>query len=128
MSLTLHHIGYLTRQLAADADRFCATLGYQRVGPPIRDETQTVTVQFLWLDPMLLELVEPLHERSKVSRALASGVTFHHLCYATDALDADADRLRGTGMVELYRGPAAAFPGQRIAWLYGPDLVELVGP
>lgn len=127
MALTLHHIGYLTDDLGRMADSLGRRYGYLPVAPPVYDERQTVWVQFL-AGPTRLELIQPEGRTSKVFRALRAGVTLHHLCYATDNLDRDGTRLRRDGMLELYRGPAVAFPGQTIAWYAGTggQLVELL--
>ena len=127
MALTLHHIGYLTHDIDMMAAKLGRRYGYTPEAPAVYDERQTVWVQFL-TGPTRLELIQPEGRQSIVFRALKAGVTLHHLCYATDDLDADGERLRRDGMLALYRGPAVAFPGQTIAWYAGADgqLVELL--
>jgi methylmalonyl-CoA/ethylmalonyl-CoA epimerase len=131
MNWALHHIGYLTDALEAEAARWEADFGYERDGPIFEDATQTARVCFLrqpgaghWL-----ELVSPWGESSKLARAVQQKVTLHHLCYETADLLSALESLRARGWLPLgVPVPAVAFNGRLIAWAMDErrTLIELV--
>jgi len=115
----LHHIGFLTTDLAAASAHFCATLGYQIESGVIEDPLQTAQVQFL-RQPFAtswFELVTPNGEEGKLSNALRRGDSLHHVCFEVTDLEfaCSAYRDRGCLMVGPPT-PAVAFGGRRIAW------------
>jgi methylmalonyl-CoA/ethylmalonyl-CoA epimerase len=135
MTLRLHHNGALVRDIPAATERYLA-IGYEKRTDVIHDPVQKAHVLFLRLpgDAVYLELIAPDGPESHLNAALDKGGGLHHLCYATDDIDAECARLRKTGM-SLIRSPvpAVAFGGRRIAWLMGRDrvlteLVEAGGP
>lgn len=127
----LHHIGYLTDDLAAEAARWCADFGYERDGPVFEDPIQTARVCFLrqpgtqhWL-----ELITPSGPSGKLTNALRQQVTLHHLCYEVLDVSAALSALREKGWLPLgHPAPAVAFGGRPVAWVMDrrKALVELV--
>ncbi len=128
----LHHIGYLTADLAASAEQLARRFGYRIESPVIHDPQQTARVQFLRLPhaDAWLELITPDGETSKLTRAVQTeGDKLHHLCYEADDLQAACDSLRADGLLLISPPtPAVAFPGRQIAWLIDRRkmLVELL--
>jgi len=127
----VHHIGLLVPDIAKTAEIYKHRYGYELMSEIILDRTQTAYVQFLRLpgDSVLLELVSPDGEHSKLSNSLRKGGGLNHMCYATSDIEAACRLLRAQQMM-LLQAPvkAAAFPGRRIAWLMGSDRtpIELV--
>ncbi len=88
-------------------------------------------MQFLRLpgDSSYLELVAPDGPESKLAAAVKRGGGLNHLCYSVADIERTVRELREKKMTMLCEPVAAtAFPGRRIAWLMGRDLipVELV--
>lgn len=109
----LHHIGYAV----ASIDRLAP--GIQRFDDPI----QRVTVAFLEVNGMLVELVQPLGDDSPVRRLLSQRQNIYHACFTVPELEA-ALRVamdHGLGLVRA-PVPAVAFEQRRIAWLLHPAL------
>lgn len=130
-SLTLHHVGYVVADIAAESVVLAEGLGYHLVTEIIHDPLQEALVRFLRLpgDRAFLELVCPDGPQSPLQRALDRGVTLHHLCYAVADIRAALAALRSRGMSLVRKPlPAVAFRGNLIAWVLRRDrlLVELV--
>jgi methylmalonyl-CoA/ethylmalonyl-CoA epimerase len=98
--------------------------GYRAESDIIHDPTQTAYVQFFRLpeDSLYLELVAPDGENSKLTGAVKRGGGLNHLCYLTDDIRQACNDLRAEQMVPIHPPvPAVAFPGGRIAWMFGED-------
>ena len=127
----MHHVGVAVRDIGEKTDSYVKSLGYKIETEIIHDPLQQAYVQFLRFpgDRVYLELVQPDGPGSKLSQAVAKGGGLHHLCYATDDIEAACRELRAGGMFLISPPvPAVAFKGRRIAWLMGKDrlLTELV--
>lgn len=131
MSLVLHHVGILVRDIPKRAALYGRRFGYEIRTDIIRDFTQTAYVQFLQLpgDSVYLELISPDSPNSKLTNALTKGEGLNHVCYSTTSIEAEYARLGSEGL-HLISAPvrACAFGGRRVAWLMGADgvLIELV--
>ena len=131
MNLPLHHIGIVVTDIARSADEHRRRFGCEPLGELFHDPIQTALIQFLAVpgSSVLIELVAPDGPDSKLSRAASTGGGIHHLCYATDDIEATCSALRDDGMVVFQDPtPAVGFAGRRIAWLMGHEwyLTELV--
>ena len=131
MSLALHHVGILVKDIPKRAALYSGRLGYDVCTDIVRDLTQTAYVQFLKApgNDVYIELVSPDGPNSKLINALMRGEGLNHLCYSTPEIDADCVRLAAEGLHLISAPvPAVAFNGRRIAWLIGADrvLIELV--
>ena len=95
----------------------------------IDDPSQRVSVSFVDLAGLRVELIQPLHQRSPIDRSLKSGQCLVHLCFRVANLEAAIIRGRRFGLHQLARPvPAVAFGGRRIVWLFSKTigLVELL--
>lgn len=129
--MTLHHVGYAVRDLAAAAAMYAGSFGYRVATEAIHDPLQTAHVRFLRLpeDRTWLELVAPDGPASKLAKTVARRGGLHHLCYASGPLEESLEHLAAHGLLLFSQPkPAVAFAGRRICWLMGEDglLVELV--
>jgi methylmalonyl-CoA/ethylmalonyl-CoA epimerase len=98
-------------------------------GVRVTDRTQKVTVGFLDLHGLTIELIEPAAEDSPISAQLQKGVKLLHLCYRVKNLEAAIRAARAAGLFPIAPpAPAKAFEGRRIAWLFSRTmgLFELV--
>ena len=131
MLLSLHHVGYAVSRIEPATELYRNCFGYEVCSPIIHDPIQTAYVQFLRLpgDHTYLEFVAPDGPASKLTGAIRKGGGLNHLCFSIADIDAAAKQLHEKGMRVLTEPvPAAAFPGRRIAWLFGEDglPIELV--
>lgn len=89
---SIHHTGFVVRDLAAAESRFAA-LGYTRRAESIEDDYQDAEIVFLRRDGYvpgepLVELIRPRSEGSRVYEfAVKSKFRIHHLCYATQDIE-----------------------------------------
>lgn len=95
----------------------------------ISDETQNVTVGFVEINGVRVEMIEPLGENSPIDSSLEKGQRLVHLCYQVPDIDSAIEQSREYGFHCIQKPvPATAFGGKNIAWLFSRiyGLVELV--
>jgi methylmalonyl-CoA/ethylmalonyl-CoA epimerase len=95
----------------------------------VRDDLQQVSVAFVNLDGVCVELIEPATTTSPVSRSLQEGRQLVHLCFEVADLEEAVATGRAAGFHRIARPvPARAFDNRRIAWVYSRTygLVELL--
>jgi methylmalonyl-CoA/ethylmalonyl-CoA epimerase len=114
-----HHVGLAVRSIEEAASGI----------PNWEDPIQRVRVGFLDMHGAPIEFVEPVGDRSPVTRSLEKGQKLLHLCFEVPDLDAalriGAERgFRALGPP----APAVAFGGRRICWVFSSiyGLVELL--
>ena len=93
----IHHVAIVVRSIDESLPRYRQLFGLEPAEAPIVFESQRVRLCFLPTGPdpaAQLELVEPIDDESGVARFLATrGEGVHHLCFVTDDLPAELDRL-----------------------------------
>lgn len=115
----LHHVGLACPSIDA-------LLGE---GRKTFDPVQKVSVAFVELQGVPVELIEPGAPDSPVSAALAKGQKLVHLCYEVDDIPAAIETAKKQGFHLLGKPvPATAFENRPITWLVHKTfgLVELV--
>lgn len=114
-----HHIGLAVRSIAP----------LRPEARPTADPIQRVSVAFVDLHGLNIELIEPLGASSPIERSLRNGTKLVHLCYEVGNLALAVNRSRTYGFRQLSLPvPAQAFEGRRISWVYSPEygLFELL--
>src|SRR5579864_7362672 len=123
------HIGFVVENIGRAHYLLSQLLDGGEISATYHDPIQGVNVAFASVGNCLTELIEPASSQSPVSRFLAQGGGLHHLCFETNELDREVERLRAHGFaVSCPPSPAVAFDRRRIAFLFNPDLrlIELV--
>jgi len=119
---SFHHVGFVVKSIQDSVGGFTSLFNAAWDGKIFYDPNQEVRVAFLpgpnSADP-LIELVEPVGERSPVYVFLKRGGGLHHLCYQVGDLEGQLEKSRAAGAV-ITRPPlpAVAFGGRRIAWVF----------
>ncbi len=93
------------------------------------DNIQNVSVAFVYLNGVNIELIEPLNEDSPINQSLEKGIKIVHVCYEVIDIEQTLDECRKYGFHCIAKPvPATAFEGRRIGWVYSRQygLVELV--
>ena len=93
------------------------------------DPIQKVSVAFISVNGMELELIEPSGDDSPIMVSLGKGVKLLHLCYTVPDVEAAIKKCRSHGFHCIARPvPAAAFEERKIAWVYSNEygLFELL--
>jgi methylmalonyl-CoA/ethylmalonyl-CoA epimerase len=128
----LHHVGFVVASISDGVGGFSESIGADWDGEIFYDPLQSARVTFVRTpgpNDALIELVEPVGERSPVLRFLQKGGGLHHLCYEVEDLDAHLIAMRRTGSVVVRRAlPAIAFQNRLIAWVLTQQklLIELL--
>jgi methylmalonyl-CoA/ethylmalonyl-CoA epimerase len=130
----VHHVGFVVRDLAAAEAPFLA-LGYVRISEPIEDSYQRAELLFVkrpgadGAEP-LVELIHPLDETARTYQfTQRNQFQIHHLCYATDDIDAAVAQARAARFTQVQPVVSApAIGGSRITFFYARavGLVEVV--
>lgn len=108
-----HHVGLGVREIRAvcpDAEI-------------VAEPTQRVSLAFVDMHGIRVELLEPLGESSPIARSMRAGIKLLHLCFAVPDLDAALAQSRAKGFHRL--GPpvaAGALEGRRVAWVFHAEL------
>jgi methylmalonyl-CoA/ethylmalonyl-CoA epimerase len=115
----LHHVGIGVPSIRA-VDASLET---------VPDPNAGVTMAFLGVHGVTLELVEPLGERSPIARNVREGTKFLHLCFEVPDLEAAMDAGRKAGFLRVQAPvPRPVYEERRVAWMLSRDygLYELL--
>ena len=127
--MEIHHIGYLVKKLDKAFSAFL-DLGYHVKQEAIFDEYRQANISFLEKDGYLVELVSPVSKDSVVSGLMKKmGNSPYHICYRTDSLDEDVERLINKKYVLCSeKHEAIAMDGKCVCFLVHPYLgmIELM--
>jgi methylmalonyl-CoA epimerase len=127
----LDHLGIAVRSIA-EARGFWEALGLA-VDHVEEVPQEGVRVAMIPLGELRIELLEPTRPDSAVAKFLDKrGPGLHHICVASDALDADDAALRAADLELLRAQPTAGAGGARVQFVHpksaGGVLVEISQP
>ncbi|WOJ95944.1 methylmalonyl-CoA epimerase [Congregibacter brevis] len=106
MITALDHIAVAVPDLEKAIQRFCEDFGLPFDGREDVDAAKTSTA-FIPLPPTNIELVHPLNGEGPIAKYLEKrGGGLHHLCFRSDDIYADVDRLRAKGYEFISDAPA----------------------
>ncbi len=125
----LDHIAIAVPDLEAAIARFVEDLGIELGG---REDvpTESTTTVFLPIKGTQIELIHPMDGQGPVAAYLEKrGGGLHHLCFETDDIDGDMQRLKEKGYRFLSDAPKPGAHGTRVAFIHpksaGGVLIEL---
>jgi methylmalonyl-CoA/ethylmalonyl-CoA epimerase len=125
----LDHIAIAVDDLPEGIRRFCEDLGLTLEGTEDVTAAQTRTA-FIPVEGTRIELIHPLDGQGPVARHLEKrGPGLHHICFRTDDIEGDMERLTGKGYRFLSEAPTPGAHGTRVAFIHpksaGGVLIEL---
>lgn len=132
MITALDHIAVAVPDLHAAIRRFAEDFGLELAG--VEDvEAAATTTAFFPLPATSIELVHPLNGGGPIAKFLEKRPGgLHHLCFRSDDLDADVERLRAKGYRFLSDAPQSGAHGCRVIFIHPSScdgvLVELNEP
>jgi len=115
----LHHVGIAVRSIRA-VDPSLEVIPDQQAG---------VSMAFVGVHGVTLELLEPLGERSPIARNVRDGMKFLHLCYEVPDLEEAMAEGRKSGFHRVQEPePRSCYDQRRVAWMLSTDygLYELL--
>ena len=110
----IDHVAVVVRSIEASLPRYRQLFGLQP-GPMRVMQAQRVRLCFLVVDggEARIELIEPTDEASGVARFLAArGEGLHHVCFRSDDLPRDLERLAAHEAELIDREPRAGAEGE----------------
>jgi len=106
MITALDHIAVAVPDLEKAIARFCEDFGLDLAGTEDVVEAKTKAA-FIPLPPTNIELIHPLNGEGPVKTFLEKkGGGLHHLCFRSDDIEADVQRLREKGYQFLSEKPS----------------------
>lgn len=132
MITALDHIAIAVPDLEAAIKRFMEDFGLTYEGTEIVEAAKTTTA-FFPLPPTSIELVHPLNGEGPIAGYLEKrGGGIHHLCFRTDNIQEDVDRLRAKGYQFIGDKPTPGAHGSTVIFIHpkscGGVLIELSQP
>lgn len=101
MSLKIHHVGYLVKNITKAITSFIC-LGYYVEKETMFDEYRGISICFLIKDGYRIELVSPATDGSVVSNLIKKyGNSPYHICYISDDFNNDCNLLTRKGFKKL---------------------------
>jgi methylmalonyl-CoA/ethylmalonyl-CoA epimerase len=129
MIVALDHIAVAVPDLERAIQRFTEDLGLRLSGVEPVPAARTTTA-FFPIPGTRIELVHPLDGAGPIATFLDKrGGGLHHLCFRTDDLDGDLQKLRAKGYRLLSDAPTPGAHGSRVMFIHPKDfdgvLIEL---
>lgn len=132
MITALDHIAIAVPDLEAAIERFLNDFGLEYAGTEDVAAAKTSTA-FFPLPPTSIELVHPLNGTGPIATYLEKrGGGLHHLCFRTDNILEDIERLTAKGYQFLADAPSPGAHGSQVIFIHpkscGGVLIELSQP
>ncbi len=132
MITALDHIAIAVPDLDASIKRFLEDFGLTFEGREDVASAKTSTA-FFPLPPTSIELVHPLNGEGPIAGYLEKkGGGIHHLCFRSDNIEEDIERLKGKGYQFLSDGPSLGAHNAKVIFIHPKScdgvLIELNQP
>lgn len=132
MIVALDHIAIAVPNLEKAIERFMQDFGLTYSGREDVAAAQTSTA-FFPLPATQIELVHPLDGKGPIAGYLEKrGGGLHHLCFRTDDIEADVERLKAKGYQFLSEAPSLGAHNCRVIFIHPKScdgvLIELSQP
>jgi methylmalonyl-CoA/ethylmalonyl-CoA epimerase len=129
--MKLDHIGFLTEDVAREAEAFVRLFGPMQWSATVTDPLQDVIARFgRTADGLVYELIQPLSPKSPIAQSLkARKNIINHMCYRCEDLAAKAEELRDQGFFPVTEPKVGvAFHGALVQFFYQPNgmLLEMI--
>lgn len=125
----VHHIGYLVKNMEKARKAF-SILGYVEKQSVTYDGIRDVEIAFWEKDGYIVELVSPKSGKSVVARLMKTYKNApYHICYETDDLLKEMDRLEHSGFTRIDEpAPAPAMGNRKVVFLISAciGIIELL--
>lgn len=114
----IDHIGIAVHDLDETAKFYRDVLGMELQGID-EVENQKVKVAFFKIGETNIELVMPTSEDSPVAKYLGKkGEGIHHICYATDDIEAEIENMKARGARMIDESPRLGAHGAKVAFIH----------
>lgn len=118
MIIGLDHIAIAVPDFDAAIERFLLDFGLNYNGTEDVVSAKTKTA-FFPIEGTKIELIHPLNDEGPVKKFLEKrGGGLHHICFKTDDIEDDMERLKGKGYQFLSAAPQAGAHGTKVAFIH----------
>lgn len=118
MIIGLDHVAIAVPDLEKAIKRFAEDFGIEYKGSEAVEDAKTTTA-FFPISGTQIELVHPLNGEGPVQKYLdKKGGGLHHLCFKTDDVAADMERLKAKGYEFLSDAPKPGAHNTRVAFIH----------
>jgi methylmalonyl-CoA/ethylmalonyl-CoA epimerase len=128
--MIFHHLGIIVDRIELSRKYFLDYLGMQIISEIIYDPIQKVNLLFIKNESdLVIELIEPANENSRLYNWLKKGNSLHHMCYEVNNIHDEIKKLRDIGcLLFIEPVPAVAFNSRLICFLLTPEkiIIELL--
>ena len=112
------HIGIAVRNIEDALKFYRDGLGLE-LTDIVEMEDRGLRIAFLEAGEVLIELLEPLHENSQISKFLTKrGPGIHHICFEVDDIKAGMAHLNGLGLSTIQQEPEIGAEGCPVAFIH----------
>lgn len=131
MIVGIDHIAIAVSDLSLAMKKFCEDLGLDASGTEDVEPMMTRTAFFPLAGQAKVELISPIDNQGPVNKYLdKKGEGLHHICFETDNLSEDVERLRSLGYEFTSDKPSDGAHGHKVIFLHPKSihgiLIELV--
>lgn len=132
MITSLDHIAVAVPDFSKAIERFKEDFGLQFDGTEDVEAAKTSTA-FFSVPPTHIELVHPLNGEGPIAKYLEKKPGgLHHLCFRSDNIEEDVERLKAKGYLFLSDGPQPGAHGSKVIFIHPKScdgvLVEIAQP
>jgi methylmalonyl-CoA/ethylmalonyl-CoA epimerase len=132
MITALDHIAVAVPDFAKAIERFKEDFGLRFDGTEDVENAKTSTA-FFSVPPTHIELVHPLNGEGPIAKYLETKPGgLHHLCFRSDNIEEDVERLKAKGYIFLSDEPKPGAHGSKVIFIHPKScdgvLVELAQP
>ncbi|HWL93489.1 MAG TPA: VOC family protein [Phycisphaerae bacterium] len=122
------HVGVAVTNLDQAVEFYIRVFGAEAEPQEFVDPLQEVSIRFVRLAGMRIELLQPTGAGSHLQGILKRGIGLYHVCHQVRELDRELERLRVDGVRIISEPkPAVAFNGRRVAFtMYQGFMLELL--
>ncbi len=118
MITALDHIAIAVPDLEKAIKRFMEDFGLNFEGTEDVEAAKTSTA-FFPLPPTSIELVHPLGGEGPIAKYLEKkGGGLHHICFRSDDIEADVERLKAKGYQFLSDAPSPGAHGSQVIFIH----------
>lgn len=118
MITALDHVAIAVPDLEASIKRFMEDFGLDFSGTEDVEAAKTSTA-FFPVPPTSIELVHPLRGEGPIAKYLEKkGGGLHHLCFRSDNIEEDIERLKAKGYQFLSDGPSNGAHNSKVIFIH----------
>ncbi len=112
------HLGIAVKSIEEALSFYRDGLGLEHT-ETVEMEDRGLKIAFLKAGEVLIELLEPLHEQSEISRFLDKrGPGIHHICFQVEDIEKGISHLENTGMRMINKTPQIGAEGFPVAFVH----------